>query len=836
MAFDYVVQDNDTLLTIAQDNGFASTKPLLDANPNLAQSCQGNFDVLMPGTQIHIPDVQLGEDKAPSECRTSFVVNMTRKDLVITIQGPDGKPITRGVYKIAYDPGDGKVEKSGKLSAGTVRIEDFPTGVSNALLTIHLEPKLDTARTPEKDLKTSIAEGPPYIFEKINLIVGGLDPLVIPGSDRNRAVQKILTNLGFYSGDIDGDLTSSKSQAAIRKFQHLAQITPSGSAVIDDQTIRRLVDEQRNKIACDNTPFSEQQAKLDNPLQLNAKGAAINVEQVTNWSRYLEPTSGDQNTRKKFGDVRFFPRQAFVAVCDSGKNDNANVIRMKFLGFIFLDSGRWLASARDFSVIYGRHVYRCEYARDAGVDRFAPSDSEPICAAEDRLDAYFFRGMSGRVRVLQSAVASWAPDYEFDWSKLIIVIPDMHLMTYDVGLVFRSGNFDLGPELDLLDFASQLVQIDGLQGNVSVIQIGDAYDLWIGCTPRYFKKNPDHVLELDRPQDQKWNCGNWHCEGHPSPSEICTAPDASWRCLATEPLCPGYHKSPTEHCPEGVGTYWSCGRATPPCPGAHTHRADLCPDDFEQPGNQWLCRKTEPPCPGHPNKSDHCPSQIDTISQVCQWIRRIQGVGEHWAYFHLKEKKLASNVMSEFDRSPDESLIGLNVGPGKNVWLNPAEKALRLMQDNCTFIYGNHDNYLINGALARAAGIPARKRLWESPGIFIEHGHRLEASLMGSGDPFPTNYDGSVTGYEAAADYYKDCSKMMRLGEQPGYIQSKKIGAADWAAQKFQQPQYWGEFAQVMIGRRSRPEFGHSAPHVFVIGHTHMPMLSYINISYSKWF
>jgi predicted phosphodiesterase len=192
--------------------------------------------------------------------------------------------------------------------------------------------------------------------------------------------------------------------------------------------------------------------------------------------------------------------------------------------------------------------------------------------------------------------------------------------------------------------------------------------------------------------------------------------------------------------------------------------------------------------------------------------------------------------MRELERSVDH-VLGLWIGPGENMWLNPAEKALRLLKENCTFIYGNHDNYLINLGPTKAAGIPPRKRYWESEGIFIEHGHRLEATLVASGDPgIPTNYDGSTSGYETTIEYYEECKTMIAHGEQPGLLQKKKLGAADWFAQKFQQTQYWGEFAQVWIGRQSLKLAGLKPPHVFVIGHTHMPMLAYINIEFGKPF
>jgi hypothetical protein len=54
-----VVQENETLLMIAREFGFRTTLPLLDANPDLPQVCQNNFDVLKPGTEIVVPIMRL---------------------------------------------------------------------------------------------------------------------------------------------------------------------------------------------------------------------------------------------------------------------------------------------------------------------------------------------------------------------------------------------------------------------------------------------------------------------------------------------------------------------------------------------------------------------------------------------------------------------------------------------------------------------------------------------------------------------------------------------------------------------------------------------------------
>jgi hypothetical protein len=46
-----------------------------------------------------------------------------------------------------------------------------------------------------------------------------------------------------------------------------------------------------------------------------------------------------------------------------------------------------------------------------------------------------------------------------------------------------------------------------------------------------------------------------------------------------------------------------------------------------------------------------------------------------------------------------------------------------------------------------------------------------------------------------------------------------------------QQPQYWRQFARVWLGRTwAKTEVKEKSPHIFVIGHTHNPKLSYIDL------
>jgi hypothetical protein len=172
---------------------------------------------------------------------------------------------------------------------------------------------------------------------------------------------------------------------------------------------------------------------------------------------------------------------------------------------------------------------------------------------------------------------------------------------------------------------------------------------------------------------------------------------------------------------------------------------------------------------------------------------------------------------------------------------NPGEQAFRTLEaklgadSGMVYVYGNHDNYLILDEVCSAAGVTPRRRFFEPRGLFMEHGHRMEARFWGPFSVLPHNFDGDPSGYDATMGEYR-----RRLGTvQPrkstgtkireavtGVVDMKKL-ADQWAAIR-DQPQYWGEQAQVWLGRQAGGTL--KPPHVFVIGHTHMPKLLYIAI------
>ncbi len=818
MPDNYTVADNEWLLKIANDNGFRTEEPLVAANPVLPQVCSSNYDVLAPGTSLVIPDVTPKQVPAAACQRHVFQARQTLKDLVITPQAADGTMIVSGRWTLTPSPSGSP--KKGNLGGDAIRFEQWPPDATEA--------DLELVLTVERRRPNSQPDEPPDAFtlsEKIRLHVGGLDPLTGSEQDRSRAAQKILANLGLYGGPIDGDLATSRSRAAIHKFRANHGIKSSDD-LLDADTVSALLDQQQGRIANSHDRFQTQTRDRDAPLQLGAEAAQREERFTSLFSRYVDPR--EERTERKFGALRFFPETAYVALSDAATCQNPNVIRMKSRKFIFVDNGRWCKAGRDFSVIYGRHVYLCEFVRDPGTA--APAPLPP--GDEQRLDRIFFKGMGAHVKVNFYASAQWALEDEFDWTRLIVTIPDLHLMNIRNGQIFRGATFKLDPELDLLLFVKRLLELAPRLPGLQIVQLGDSFDLWVGCEPRLFKKNGDLLVDLYQGRDQRWTCGSSSCGGHDRPDAEC--PAGVWKCRNFD--CPG-HLRPREPCPSIAR--WTCGRTVPPCSG-HSNSIEVC--DTRR-GSLWMCNKTEPPCPGHDAPKTVrpgrvlgvCPETLDALAQIVEWIGDIRGVNGGWVGEALKMR----------DSMPPGIDIEKDLALGDGKYLNPSCAALDLLEKNfeLTYLHGNHDNYLILIRVTRQAGIARRNRYFETDGVLIEHGHRLESRLIGSGDPCPTNYDGSITGYEATLQQYHDQDRRIRAErldtawyDQAGQWWKQvwlngKENFADWAAQQFQQTQYMEEYAQVWVGRASLKTY--PPPHIFGIGHTHDPLLQYINIVFN---
>ncbi len=755
----YTVQANDTLSKIAKKYNFRDGGDAIwNANPETRQRTGGNRDVLREGWKIKIPD-KTGKDAGkPSDQRGTQQVTIVKKNLSLILRDTQGNPVD-GTWKYRFVQGSGTPQE-GDAGEGKIILKDIDEDTSEATLTVFQSEAFGIWKSPP---------------EKITLYIGGLDP-ISGGSDGITAIQKILTNLGYYADSVDGQ-AGPLTNAAILGFKH-DRMPGDHTLDINQQFVEELQKAQGIQVGVEDLPDAYKNdscgfAPSDDfasPLTTVTLGeeAGEKTEAVTGFSEYEEPTANDPSgegkpyspaVRVKMGTLRFFPRMAYVAPCAPGEEDKkANSIKMPVRKFLFLDAGNFYSNHTTFGVIWGHHVYLCKY--EAGYAINAPGEPPQ----GKRLDDLFFSAMGSSVSILTQAAARWAPYSDFDWEKLYLIIPDMHMMSADTAKIWHahdgeSAPYDFDIEKKFNAFAATLVTNtqDGpcaaLRSGTKMVQIGDSYDLWIGCEPLLFTKNPTRQVLLD----------------------------------TSKPLTDASKASQTP------------------------------------------------------------------VQRIAQWVKEIA------------------------EKGPEDM-------PGTG---NPAVQGLKLLEENfggMDYIYGNHDNYLIREDVCAEAGLTQRQRWQEYPGVFIEHGHRLEgtfedggieaagavvgalgtlgviglaaAGIGGVAAPIavgvvaaagvaaavitavaPHNYDGDPSGYNAADGVFKNLKGASAFTK---FTETAKKNVADVWADVHDQPQYWGEFAQMWLGRQMPDGMKESqdvqnlgdlkSPHIFVIGHTHIPFLTHIKI------
>jgi hypothetical protein len=503
---DYKIKPGDWLSKIALKHGFNDGGAAIwDVNPELHEKSGNNPDVLQPGWIITIPEKKPTRYTRSTGNEYSLVRSSLAENIYIKLIDATNNPVSGWSYSLRAD---GKELASGESSSeGIIEVRNIPEDISKAELELH-----------EEHLFHKLKLKP----EKIDVEIGGLDPIYGDAQPAIEAVQKILTNLGYHEGEIDGKF-GPITRAAIRAFQKRYGIQPA-HGLADKKTCQYLnyfigvrtkeADELEN----------EARVKWDSPLSIGTQASSW-PEYVTGLSEYLEPIASDQITCSKLGSFHYFPHKAFLAPTSSPPpQDDTNTIKMPSRKFIFLDVGQWLGEKEDdkkkrnFGLIYGRHVYLCRYLAGGG----AELDIEPP-KDESRLDYKFFSKFSllskkdsppkGQVLVDQWACADWAPDSDFDWNKLFIILPDTHFMTKEtsdiwLGKIGEPCKYKFEAEKDLYNFAAILIKMEELKGNIQIIQMGDAYDLWVH-RPCLFKNNDDRKIELIDPKPNSSQICEW---------------------------------------------------------------------------------------------------------------------------------------------------------------------------------------------------------------------------------------------------------------------------------------------------------------------------------------
>jgi hypothetical protein len=215
-----VVRHGDCLLSIAHQQGFfwdtlwnlPANEKLRDARPDPGQ--------LLVGDRIMIPERQAKTVPANTDAHHRFFKRGVPAKLRVVVEYEDA-PVSNSAYVLSLD---------GSIREGTTNEE--------GLLEVSIPP----------DASEGLLEINGLRFE---LQLGALDP-----SSEDIGVQDRLWNLGFYHGELDGQI-GPVTREAIAEFQARAGLTVTGE--LDDNTHRTLLhrhDEQHEELAGQSGPDS----------------------------------------------------------------------------------------------------------------------------------------------------------------------------------------------------------------------------------------------------------------------------------------------------------------------------------------------------------------------------------------------------------------------------------------------------------------------------------------------------------------------------------------------------------------------------------------------------
>ena len=524
-------------------------------------------------------------------------------------------------------------------------------------------------------------------------------------------------------------------------------------------------------------------ADRNQPLKpAGSQEAGRRTPTVPAFKKFYDPTAGNppgygHPDLTPVGEVRWFPQTGYTAPSDAHQEEkNRNALRVTRQEFIFMDTGRWLRDARDFGVVWGRHAYLCTYRRSGG---------EPLGSMRDGLDATFFQLMGGSAQPVQWASVSGAPEDDFDWDTLHIVIPDMHLMTHEHGAQWYGDSARLmQSELDFWRFSKRLLEIQDSVGKIKLIQIGDSWDLWVACKPLMFVDNEDNqvVLQGSNAVEQ---IVHWLQDIRGLLPTSGRSSSGNWVFDAFQRLR-GYEAPADGNPAHGKTRQWEDG--VPP------EARIISPDDYTEYQNNFEL------------------SGADLAA-----LKGVDGAALQQAGYHM--------------------------------WRNPVEAAFRRLEQSLNggvvYIWGNHDDYLARADVCIAAEVAARQAYYPDAkgGLFVEHGHRLEFTLSSTYAEFSNEsafwaWAGYTVGHGFAGFNFDGGAAKAWLTTNNVYDQRVKGGIAagwgefkdflgQWGVRNADQDQFYRELAHVWMGRLSNPG-GPKPPHIFVIGHTHEPLLTYV--------
>lgn len=201
----YHVKEGDDIASIAFKYGFLPDTIWNDAaNAELKKKRKDPF-LLYPGDEVTIPEKKRRHEQAATEKRNKFRRKGSLVEFSLVLE-ENAKPLANQDYTLIID-------------------SHFYEGTTDSagLLTQKISPKARRGKLIYGENK-----------DVLQLKFGYVDPIDLPSGIQDR-----LLNLGYYTGDINGEITEETTEA-IAEFQRAYNL--SGNGDLTDETKQKLLE------------------------------------------------------------------------------------------------------------------------------------------------------------------------------------------------------------------------------------------------------------------------------------------------------------------------------------------------------------------------------------------------------------------------------------------------------------------------------------------------------------------------------------------------------------------------------------------------------------------
>jgi hypothetical protein len=202
---EYKVKQGDCISSVAEKYGFFWEKVWDHPNNSQLKEKRKDPNILYPGDIVFVPDKKEKEELGATEQRHRFRKKGAPATLRLQLF-EDDEPRANESYTLIID---------GSLFSGTTDADG----------------RLEQTVPPDaKNAKLLVGEAQ----DEYKLNLGHIDPV-----DEVVGVQARLNNLGFYRGNLDGEL-GAETMAALKCFQTKYELSESGE--LDEATKNKLLD------------------------------------------------------------------------------------------------------------------------------------------------------------------------------------------------------------------------------------------------------------------------------------------------------------------------------------------------------------------------------------------------------------------------------------------------------------------------------------------------------------------------------------------------------------------------------------------------------------------